>query len=270
MKGVASGELRVASEEDRAAEAGLPVPNSEPQTLHPPMPYRERVRFRFSKTGDLRFIGHQDLQGCWERALRRAGVPVRFTEGFHPMPHLSSPLSLALGVEGLDEVLEIELTEPMSDEDLRKRLEPELDNGLTLLTLERPPKSDKTRVVAVEYEIPLTDVSVEEVRSAVERIESAETLPFERRMPGKPTKQMDLRPWLRGFVVTDDALRFRLAVLPKGLARPEEILALMGLETLLDRGAVLKRTRVELEVAAVTSAAGEPQHSTPNQQGAPA
>lgn len=234
------------------------------------MPYRERVRFRFSKTGDLRFIGHQDLQGCWERALRRAGVPVRFTEGFHPMPHLSSPLSLALGVEGLDEVLEIELTEPMSDEDLRKRLEPELDNGLTLLTLERPPKSDKTRVVAVEYEIPLTDVSVEEVRSAVERIESAETLPFERRMPGKPTKQMDLRPWLRGFVVTDDALRFRLAVLPKGLARPEEILALMGLETLLDRGAVLKRTRVELEVAAVTSAAGEPQHSTPNQQGAPA
>jgi radical SAM-linked protein len=268
MSEVASGELRVESGEDRAIEPALP--NSELRTPNSPLAYRERVRFRFSKTGDLRFIGHHDLQGCWERALRRAEIPVRFTEGFHPMPHLSSPLSLALGVEGLDEILEIELTEPMSDVELRQRLEPQLDVGLALLSLSRPPKADKTRVVAVEYEVPLMGESEEDVRKAIERVEQAESLPYERRMPGKPIKKLDLKPWLLGFTVAEGTLRFRAAVLPTGMARPEEVLAVLGLESLVDRGAVLKRTRVELEVPAAASAVGDLHHWPPNEQGAPA
>jgi radical SAM-linked protein len=236
--------------------------------------YRERVRVRYAKTGDLRFIGHHDLAGCWERALRRAGVPVRFTEGFHPKPHLSSPLALGLGIEGLDEILEIDLTEPMDDDEIRRRLEPELDPGLTLVSVSRPPKSDKTRVVWVEYESPLLDVPAADVHDAVARAERAETLPIERRLPGKPVKRLDLRPWLLGFSVDAGVLRFRVAVLPTGMARPDEVLAALGLERLLARGAVLRRTRVELEGPIVAGpsvgAVGETHHWPPDQQGAPA
>ena len=246
------------------------VPDADAVTVPHRSDYRERIRFRYSKTGDLRFIGHHDLAGCWERALRRASIPVRFTEGFHPKPHLSSPLALGLGIEGLEEILEIELTQPMTDEEILRRLEPELDPGLTITSLSRPPKSDKTRVVAVEYESPLLDVSAEDAREAVRRVEQAESLPIERRLPGKPTKRLDLRPWLLGFTVADDRLRFRVAVLPTGMARPEEVLATLGLERLTARGAVLRRTRVELEGPPASSAGGETNHWPPNEQGAPA
>jgi radical SAM-linked protein len=250
------------------------VPDADAVAIPHRSDYRERIRFRYSKTGDLRFIGHHDLAGCWERALRRASIPVRFTEGFHPKPHLSSPLALGLGIEGLEEILEIELTEPMSDDEIRRRLEPELDPGLALVSLSRPPKSDKTRVTAVEYESPLLDVSMDDVREAVAKAERAESLPVERRLPGKPAKRLDLRPWLLGFTVAENVLRFRVAVLPTGMARPEEVLAALGLERLPARGAVLRRTRVELEGPLGSdqqvAACGETDHWQPNQQGAPA
>jgi len=249
------------------------APDADSVPAGPRSTYRERIRFRFSKTGDLRFIGHHDLAGCWERAFRRGGIPVRFTEGFHPKPHLSSPLALGLGIEGLDEILEIDLTEPMDDAELRRRLEPELDPGLEVTSLSRPPKTDKTRVVWVEYESPLLDVPPDDARQAVARAEQAESLPIERRLPGKPPKRFDLRPWLLGFSVTDDVLRFRVAVLPTGSARPDEVLAALSLERLAARGAVLRRTRVELEGPAAGpsgEAAGETDHWPPDQQGAPA
>lgn len=250
------------------------VPDADAVAIPHQSDYRERIRFRYSKTGDLRFIGHHDLAGCWERALRRATIPVRFTEGFHPKPHLSSPLALGLGVEGLEEILEIELTQPMSDEEVLRRLVPQLDPGMSIVSLSRPPKWDKTRVVAVEYESPLLDVPIDDVREAVAKAERAESLPIERRLPGKPTKRLDLRPWLLGFTVAENVLRFRVAVLPSGMARPEEVLATLGLESLPARGAVLRRTRVELEgppsLDQPAAAGGEPHHWTPNQQGAPA
>jgi radical SAM-linked protein len=250
------------------------APDADAVPVVPRSAHRERVRIRFSKTGDLRFIGHHDLAGCWERAFRRAEIPVRFTEGFHPKPLLSSPLALGLGIEGLDEILEIDLTEPMDDAELRRRLDPELDPGLTITSLSRPPKADKTRVAWVEYESPLLDVPPDDARQAVARAEQAESLPFERRLPGKPPKRIDLRPWLLDFSVTDDVLRFRVAVLPTGMARPEEVLSALGLERLTAQGAVLRRTRVELEGPAADrppgGATGETHHWPPDQQGAPA
>ena len=250
------------------------IPDADAVAVPHQSEYRERIRIRYSKTGDLRFIGHHDLAGCWERALRRARIPVRFTEGFHPKPHLSSPLALGLGIEGLEEILKIELTEPTSDEEILRRLVPQLDPGMSIVSLSRPPKSDKTRVVTVEYESPLLDVPMDDVREAVAKAELAESLPIERRLPGKPAKRLDLRPWLLGFTVAENVLRFRVAVLQSGMARPEEVLAALGLESLPARGAVLRRTRVELEVPLegdrAVAASGEPIHWPPNQQGAPA
>ena len=72
---------------------------------------RLRVRIRFSKQGDLRLIGHRDLMRCLERVFRRAGLALGFSQGFHPKPRMTFPLALAVGIEGLDEVMEVELAE---------------------------------------------------------------------------------------------------------------------------------------------------------------
>ncbi len=70
---------------------------------------RRRVRIRFSKSGMLRYLGHRDFVRAIERLLRRAGVVPAMTEGFHPKPKMSFPLALAVGIEGWDEILELEL-----------------------------------------------------------------------------------------------------------------------------------------------------------------
>ena len=79
---------------------------------------RQRVRIHFAKQGDLRLISHRDLMRTWERLFRRAGVALAMTEGFHPKPKMMFPSALAVGIEGLDEVLEIELPEEHEPERL--------------------------------------------------------------------------------------------------------------------------------------------------------
>jgi radical SAM-linked protein len=178
--------------------------------------------------------------------FRRSGAPVRFSEGFHPKPHMASPLSLALGIEGCDEVLEVELTEPMSDDELRRRLEAQADPGLGIGEITRHPLRDQARAVAVEYLCPLVGEPAEPVRKRAAELLACATAVVERRHPEKPTKTVDLRPFLLGIEVRDAAVWFRLAVSPAGSARPEEVLELLHLRSLLDAGAVVARTRVEL------------------------
>src|SRR5438067_1919966 len=82
----------------------------------------DKVRIRFRKHGNLRLVSHHDLMRCFERMLRRAGLPFRTTAGFHPTPRLVFALSLPLGVVGCAEIAELELTEPVEPEEVHRRL----------------------------------------------------------------------------------------------------------------------------------------------------
>ena len=68
-----------------------------------------KARLRFAKTGKLRFLSHRDLARLWERTLRRAGVPVAYSEGFSPRPRLHFGLALSTGHESLGEYLDVDL-----------------------------------------------------------------------------------------------------------------------------------------------------------------
>src|SRR3990170_4028087 len=88
---------------------------------------RTRVRFRFSKLGKVRFTSHRDTARCWERALRRAELPVSYTEGFSPRPKVSFGLALSTGHESLAECLDVDLaTDPaaVDVDSLPARLDP--------------------------------------------------------------------------------------------------------------------------------------------------
>jgi radical SAM family uncharacterized protein/radical SAM-linked protein len=98
-----------------------------------------KLVFEFKKTGELRFIGHLDLQHLLVRAARRAKIFVSYSEGFNPSPKLSLALSLALYNEGLAEVGEIELSEVVTPEDFVSRMNAQL-----------PPDVQFTRARAVE------------------------------------------------------------------------------------------------------------------------
>ena len=76
-------------------------------------------------------ISHRDLLCLFKRVFRRADLNLRMSEGFHPKPKVSFHSALALGIEGLDEVMEFELVEAMSPENLKQRVQEHAPLGLT-------------------------------------------------------------------------------------------------------------------------------------------
>ncbi|MFM9109001.1 MAG: TIGR03936 family radical SAM-associated protein, partial [Prochlorococcaceae cyanobacterium] len=94
----------------------------------PPLPARRppservlRLRFGFTKTGSMALISHLDCLRLLERALRRSGLPVSFSGGFHPLPRLQVALALPLGAEGLGEWFDLEFAQPIDPEQARQQ-----------------------------------------------------------------------------------------------------------------------------------------------------
>ena len=205
---------------------------------------RLRVRIRFSKQGDLRWIGHRDLMRCCERVFRRAGLTLSFSEGYHPKPRMTFPLALAVGIEGVDEVMEIELAERYTAEELMRRLSPHAPRGLLFQTIEVLPDSErKARVQSVSYRAPIPSPCQAALGERIERLLAAATWPIERTRGRAP---IDLRPLVLELALVEGVLDMRLRVERQGSAGPRDVLGALGLADLEQRGVYLCRTAVEV------------------------
>jgi radical SAM-linked protein len=205
---------------------------------------RQRVRIRFTKQGDLRWLSHHDLVRAWERLLRRAEVPLGMTEGFHPKPRMNFPSALAVGIAGLDELVEIELSEAWTAEQLREAVTPHLPPGLSVGKIEVMPfERGKAQAVEVEFQATLP---ADRQSAAAERIEWLEAQPsYQIKREGRAAP-LDLRPLIAELAIHEGVLSMRLRLDRQGSARPREILAALGLEALEHEGETLTRSRVEV------------------------
>lgn len=205
---------------------------------------RHRLRLRFRKAGDLRWISHRDLVRTLERWFRRAGLELSMTEGFHPKPRMSFPSALAVGVAGLDEVMELELAAERSADDVRQALAPWTPPGLEITAAEvLATGTPKVRVRRATYEFPVPPDRRDAARRAIAIFLAADAHLVRREQRAAP---VDLRPMLDEIALVDDTLRFRVWVAPEGTARPREVLAAVGLEDLEQEGLYLTRTHVEI------------------------
>jgi radical SAM-linked protein len=91
-----------------------------------------RVNFIFSKKGAMRYISHLDLMRLFMRALRRADLPLKLTQGFSPHPKLSIMRALKLGLESDQEEATVELREFISPGDFKERLQKQLPQGIQI------------------------------------------------------------------------------------------------------------------------------------------
>jgi radical SAM-linked protein len=99
----------------------------------PPPPVVQRLRLRYAKRDRLRFTSHRDFQRAFERAVRRAGVPIAFSAGFTPHPRISYAGAAPTGVASEAEYLEIGLTEPRDPAAVRDALDASLPPGLDVV-----------------------------------------------------------------------------------------------------------------------------------------
>jgi len=207
-----------------------------------------KVRLRFAKCGDLRLVSHRDIMRCLERMLRRAQIPIAMTQGFNPRPKMTFALALGLGIEGEREIVDLELSEPLESSELLARLLLVAPPGFNWIDAHSlPANAAPPRPRTVEYTFPVLDERRLMAQSNLQLFLSSASWPLIRRRPNREST-FDLRPEVIAAELTGDGqLRFRLNVPADGSARPEELLEALALRDLLDQGAVLTRTDVELE-----------------------
>lgn len=205
---------------------------------------RDKVRIRFRKLGDLRLISHHDLMRCFERMLRRADLPYHATQGFNPKPRLVFALPLSLGIVGLDEVADLELDIELPEEEILARLSMQAPPGLEILSVCRIPRQSPSRAEAAHYRLAIPADRAPDAAAAAKALIDSENCWIERSRP--QPRRLDIRQYVGELQVTPAALEMRLLVTPGGTVRPQEILEQLRLDDLLEAGAVLERTELEL------------------------
>jgi radical SAM-linked protein len=141
----------------------------------------QRIRLRYTKRGRLRFTSHRDFQRAFERALRRAEVPMAYSAGFTPHPKVSYANAAPTGVGSEAEYLEIALTEPCDPERLRMLLDESLPLGLDVVeAVEARIPGLADRLAASVWQLRLGGVAPAEVERAVAAFLAADTVEVKR------------------------------------------------------------------------------------------
>jgi radical SAM-linked protein len=205
---------------------------------------RQRVRIRFAKQGDLRLISHRDLMRTWERLFRRAGVALAMTEGFHPKPKMMFPSALAVGIEGLDEILEIDLAEPYDPAALWATIRASAPAGLAIHAVEPLEEGRKTRLVGMTFAVEVPAERRADVAGKIEWLLAQESFSVSREGRNAP---IELRALVEGLELDQHGtLTLRLRMAADGGVRPREVLGVLGLSDIEALGNLVRRTAVEL------------------------
>lgn len=201
-----------------------------------------RIRITFAKTGPLRYIGHLDLHKLWERAARRAGVSLAYSQGFHPQPKIQLASALPLGFSSRCEVADL-WVEDEPNPGLQNELQAALPSGIAIqsvLEVEERAPALQTQVTAAEFEVTLLDeVDTDALTRRLSAVIEAASIPRERR--GKP---YDLRPLIESLAFSASptpSLHMRLTARQGATGRPEEVLAELGIAV---ENARIERTKL--------------------------
>lgn len=158
----------------------------------------------------------------FERAIRRANIPIAMSKGFNPHPKLSIPIALSVGIAGKDEVLELELLESMPPDVLAGRLGRQLPKGICILSVETIPYAQKSSVRDVLYEVIFKDPGVLKTLKISEFLQQSSVV-VNRIKDGYP-KPFDIRPSVQEISVMPVGLILSIKMESEGMARPEEVI----------------------------------------------
>ncbi|SER65816.1 TIGR03936 family radical SAM-associated protein [Actinokineospora terrae] len=163
----------------------------------------QKIRLRYAKRGRLRFTSHRDVARAFERALRRAGVPMAYSQGFNPHPKISWIGAAPTGVASEAEYVEVSLVERVDPARLAQVLDAALAPGLDVLeAVEAGPGGLAERMEASDWHIELPGVAPADLRGAVEQLLATEHVEVER-LTKDGRRLIDARPAVVRAVVLE-------------------------------------------------------------------
>lgn len=177
----------------------------------------KHVRIWFSKTGAAKYISHLDLNRCMHRAVQKAGIPLWYTEGFHPHAFLTFALPLSLGIEGLRESMDIKLEGELSAEETIERLNTSLPGGVRVFAITEPVmKPGKISFASFTARVEPEGESVPALLESIRNLLARPEIIVEKRTKSG-VKEMNLKGFLDRVTMTqEDGFVALEMVLPAG------------------------------------------------------
>ncbi len=213
----------------------------------------------FRKAGPLRFLSHLDLARAIDRAVRRAGLPVKYSQGFNPRAQIGFASALPVGVAGERELCQIELERPLQAGDVLRALSEQLPPDLAVIdvgVVSGPKRKHLSGLTRADYDIelaPSAESGMHVLAEAIERLMDAGTVTVLRETTSR-TREIDIRPGIHSLEVHESGsegvgprLCMSLALQQDSLVKPLEVVEAIRrqLGDLTDR-------RVDLDVRRVT------------------
>lgn len=192
----------------------------------------QRLRLTFAKTAAMRYTGHLDLHTTWERTLRRARLPLAYSQGFHPQPKIQLASALPLGFTSECEVADVWLETAQDPAEARAQLERAAPPGLVITdVIEAPETAPKLQVAlrSAEYQVIIASaLTPEGMDQHIATLLAYPSIPRVRR-----GKNYDLRPLIESLAraASDElghTLIMRLAAREGATGRPEEVVEALG------------------------------------------
>lgn len=197
----------------------------------------QRLRVTLSRGDEIKYISHLDIMRLWERALRRADLPVAYSQGFSPHPRLSLAAPLPVGVTSDCEMMDLFLERRVSPLFFLKSLRLQLPRGMDVTKLVElwvglPSLQSQIRYAEYGVEIETDNLSSDEIETRMNSLLDAESLSWEHNRDGE-LRRYDLRAlvddvWLDRWRGAQCTLGMRLRTDPSGTGRVEQVTAALG------------------------------------------
>ncbi len=172
----------------------------------------ETVRVRFTKTGRAKYISHLDLMRTMTRVLRRAAIPLWYTEGFSKHPYITFAAPLSLGYEGLCEYMDFRLEEDMPMEEIVDRLNRNMPEGITVVGA-APAQMKVAKIAASRWQIRMKASAYDGVQAVL----GQDVIEVQKRTKKKTFKTIDIKPFIQNAELSQNEECCELLVtLPTG------------------------------------------------------
>jgi len=196
----------------------------------------QRLRIRFRRGQEVKFISHLDIMRLWQRALNRAGISLAYSEGFNPHPRISLAAPLPVGVTSEAELMDIMLTKPASPHFFADAVSQQLPPGIEILQvhpIDLTLPSLQSQVRYAEYRVELeAEKEQKDLESALTSLLSLKHLPWQHQRDTS-LRSYDLRAliddlWLIDWHNGYCAIGMRLRCDNSGSGRPEQVTTALG------------------------------------------
>lgn len=175
-----------------------------------------KVRVKFEKTGVMKFIGHLDMMRYFQKAIRRAGISIAFSEGFSPHMIMSFAAPLGVGVTSSGEYFDMEISSLMTSEEMTTRLNQMMADGIRISSVRKVPDAKASKAMSL---VAAADYFVEfrtgheldcDWQAYIDGFRKQQSIMITKKTK-RSEQELDIRPWIYQFATVDNRIFMQLA-----------------------------------------------------------